>query len=63
MKKIIILFILSFTLSSCTIEDTQDCLKITKVESKESGHYLTLENNTIIYINSLIYKVGDFYCY
>jgi hypothetical protein len=58
-----ILFLLPLILLSCTIEDNQDCIKITKIESRESGHYLTLENNTIIYINTLDYKIGDYYCF
>jgi hypothetical protein len=58
-----ILFLLPLILLSCTIEDNQDCIKITKIESRESGYYLTLENNTIIYINTLDYKIGDYYCF
>lgn len=63
MRKVI-LFIILFTTLSCTIEDTQDCLKIVKIESKQSGYYLTLENNVIIYNGvTSTYKVDDYYCY
>lgn len=63
MKKLI-LFIILFTTLSCTIEDTQDCLKIIKVESKPSGYYLTLENNVVIYNgHTSDYKIDDYYCY
>lgn len=63
MKKTLLLFVISLITLNCTIEDTQDCLKITKIESKPSGYYLTLENNVIIYNNISNYKVGDYYCF
>lgn len=63
MNKLLLLIIL-FTTLSCTIEDTQDCLKIINVKSKPSGYYLTLENNVIIYNGATsTYKVDDYYCY
>lgn len=63
MNKLLLLTIL-FTTLSCTIEDTQDCLKITNIESKPSGYYLTLENNVVIYNgHTSDYKIDDYYCY
>jgi len=62
MKKLLLIIIL-FTTLSCTIEDVEDCSKIVKIESKSSGYYLTLENNIIIYNQTLNYNVNDYYCY
>lgn len=63
-KLIIAVIVCSFIILGCTIEDMQDCIKITKVEFKSSGYYLTLQNNVVIHDGyTSDYKVGDYYCF
>ena len=61
----LLLFTVLLLLFSCTVEDIEDCSKITSVDAKPSGCYLTLENNIVIYINntSTDYTVGEYYCF